>query len=89
VEIQGPKSPRCGHQPGVYGLDRPDPAAQRSDLPGNVRLLDLTRFFCYDGFCPAVIGNVLVYHDQSHLTVTYARTLAPFLGAEILAATGW
>jgi hypothetical protein len=24
-----------------------------------------------------VIGNALVYRDKSHLTATYARTLAP------------
>ena len=28
--------------------------------------------------CPAVIGGVTVYRDH-HLTVTYARTLAPYV----------
>jgi hypothetical protein len=52
-------------------------------------VLDLTELFCPDGFCAPVIGNVLVYHDNSHITVAYARTLAPFLGEAILEVTGW
>jgi hypothetical protein len=30
-----------------------------------------------------VIGGVNVYFDNNHLTVTYARTLAPFLYREL------
>ena len=29
--------------------------------------------------CPAAIGGVPVYFDATHLTTTYARTLAPYL----------
>lgn len=29
--------------------------------------------------CPAVIGGVVVYLDDNHLTWSYARTLAPAL----------
>ena len=42
-------------------------------------LLDLTPYYCRDGGCPAVIGGVTVYRDPHHLTVTYARTLAPYV----------
>lgn len=38
--------------------------------------VDLTRYFCIDGKCPAVIGGVFVYRDNAHITATYARTLA-------------
>ena len=31
--------------------------------------------------CPVIVGNVLVYRDDSHLTATYARRLAPRLAA--------
>jgi hypothetical protein len=33
-----------------------------------------------------VIGNVLVFADDDHLTVTYARTLAPLLAPQLQAA---
>ena len=43
-------------------------------------LIDLTSFYCNDTNCPAVIGHVVVYRDRDHLTATYVRTLAPYLG---------
>jgi len=43
-------------------------------------LIDLTPYYCNDTNCPAVIGHVVVYRDQDHLTATYVRTLAPYLG---------
>jgi hypothetical protein len=37
-------------------------------------------FFCRDSFCPATIGNVIVYRDTAaHVTASYARTLSPYL----------
>jgi len=89
VEVHGPTSPRCGSPAAQFGLDDPPPLARRTDVPRSVTLIDLTPLLCPDAYCPPVIGNVLVYHDNSHLTATYARTLAPFLGAAILEATGW
>jgi SGNH domain-containing protein len=54
------------------------PAAQ--GLPAT-RMLDLTSGVCPVKHCPVVIGNVLIYRDNHHLTATYARSLAPFLSA--------
>ncbi|HXI45785.1 MAG TPA: acyltransferase family protein [Candidatus Acidoferrales bacterium] len=45
-----------------------------------------TRFFCTDTVCPGVIGGLVTYFDASHMTATYARTVAPFIDAEVLAA---
>jgi hypothetical protein len=42
-------------------------------------LLDLTDFYCADGVCPTVIGGVTAYRDVHHLTVTYSKTLAPYI----------
>ncbi|MGG5257960.1 acyltransferase family protein [Phycicoccus avicenniae] len=41
-----------------------------------VHLLDLNDFVCPDTRCAPVIGHVLVFRDESHLTATYARSLA-------------
>ena len=43
----------------------------------DTHLIDITPEICPDNLCRAVIGNALVYRDKSHLTATYARTLAP------------
>jgi len=44
--------------------------------PG-AHLIDITPEICPQNLCRAVIGNALVYRDKSHLTATFARTLAP------------
>jgi peptidoglycan/LPS O-acetylase OafA/YrhL len=53
-----------------------------------VALIDMTDGVCDATICPMVIGNVMVWRDEHHLTKTYARTLAPFLGNRLLAAVG-
>ena len=43
----------------------------------DVKILDLTRYLCVKTDCQAVINGVLVYRDDSHLTATIVRALAP------------
>jgi peptidoglycan/LPS O-acetylase OafA/YrhL len=57
-------------------------AAERSKHE-KVAVIDPTRYFCQDGICPAVIGGVVAYFDSSHITATYAQTLAPFLEKDL------
>lgn len=67
----------------------PDPladAATRAIASGTqprVRLLDLSDSFCSSTQCQPVIGHVLVYRDQSHMTATYSATLAAALGQSV------
>nr|WP_245932225.1 acyltransferase family protein [Arthrobacter psychrochitiniphilus] len=65
-----------------------DPAASLNSING-AHMIDLTDQYCKDGNCPAVLGNVLVYLDDNHLTWDFARTMAPALGERIAASTGW
>jgi peptidoglycan/LPS O-acetylase OafA/YrhL len=46
-------------------------------------LVDMTDFYCTPRVCPAVIGNVAVHRDLTHVTRTFMATLAPYLGREI------
>jgi hypothetical protein len=50
--------------------------------PG-VTAVDITPYFCDSTFCHAVIGGVVVYFDDHHLTATYAVTLARVVGPEL------
>lgn len=62
------------------------------DFVGQFPLLkpiDLSDAICRPDTCRAVEGNVLIYRDPHHLTPTYMRTLAPELGRQIAAITGW
>jgi len=50
-----------------------------AEVPG-VGVMDMTATVCPDdGRCPAVIGNVLVYRQGTHLTKTYIDTAEPQL----------
>jgi peptidoglycan/LPS O-acetylase OafA/YrhL len=59
----------------------PEPAeqsVQQVDDP-DIRFADLTDHICAATVCHAVTGGVITYFDGSHLTATFARTLAPYL----------
>ncbi|WP_158604414.1 acyltransferase family protein [Nocardioides mangrovicus] len=47
---------------------------------------DPADWFCTSTECPAVVGNVLVYRNDSHMTVPYSRWLAPALRPVLRAA---
>jgi peptidoglycan/LPS O-acetylase OafA/YrhL len=48
-----------------------------------VRLIDLSRYFCDELDCHAVVGDVDVYSDGGHISKTYAETLSPYLGRAV------
>ncbi len=60
---------------------RADPLvdAARSVGSSNVKVIDLTRYFCDTRRCFTVVGGALVRHDESHLTQAFAATLGPFV----------
>ena len=77
---------RCGGTP--HDWRRIDPlydVANRLALP-DVSTLPVDRFVCTADFCPAVIGSIVVYFDGSHMTTTFARSIAPFIEDDVLAA---
>jgi hypothetical protein len=51
-----------------------------------VTLADLTDHICGPTVCSAVTGGVITYFDASHLSATYARTLAPYLAPVLTGA---
>ncbi|SLJ83130.1 acyltransferase 3 [Mycobacteroides abscessus subsp. abscessus] len=34
-------------------------------------------------------GNILIYHDEHHLTASYSRSMAPELGRRLGPILGW
>ncbi len=51
-----------------------------ADELSGVEFVDLSPWICPEDTCSAVIGRVLVYRQGSHITATYAETLAPVMG---------
>jgi hypothetical protein len=48
---------------------------------GGGRYDDITPLFCTATTCPMIVGNNLVYRDDNHVTIEYARALTPVVGA--------
>ncbi|MFC4003723.1 acyltransferase family protein [Prauserella oleivorans] len=91
--------PECVQQ---HGFDSRDCARLRSKLlapvppyesapgvPPNVSFLDFSEYFCPGELCPPVIGNVLVYMDDNHVSKAYMETLAPIASEELVRTLGW
>ncbi|GAB3238895.1 acyltransferase family protein [Glycomyces halotolerans] len=84
VDLHGADAAECAVDRDDY---YPDPEAfERLAVPEGVHKIDLTDRICGPEVCEPVVGNILVYRDDAHLTNTYAATLAPYLEAELLGA---
>ena len=46
-------------------------------------------WFCTTNACPTIVGNLLVYRDDNHMSVTYARFLAPLLDEAVGPVVDW
>jgi peptidoglycan/LPS O-acetylase OafA/YrhL len=62
--------------------------AARADKSGKVTALDLTSRFCKDGTCYGVVGGVVAYFDQGHMSATFSRTLEPEIEGPLARALG-
>ena len=90
--------PACiaaGHKPEVCGVARADALKDVNPLDAvagefpNITFVDLTDGMCDADYCPAVVGNILVWHDRHHLTTAFVRSFIPYLEPEIQRATHW
>jgi peptidoglycan/LPS O-acetylase OafA/YrhL len=79
---------RCGVERAAVYTSEP-PWAHLPDVPPNVRFVDLADRVCGPAFCPAVIGNVLVYLDDNHLTASYATSVADLIEGDVRSALGF
>lgn len=41
--------------------------------------VDTSEWYCQDGVCPPVIGNIYVYRDQNHISNAFAESTKPLL----------
>jgi hypothetical protein len=71
--------------PRSFALDSRVPEVERAaagDL--DVRVIDLTAYFCGQTHCPAVVGDLVVYRDASHITTQFAKTLTTQVERQLL-----
>ncbi|MDT8914708.1 acyltransferase family protein [Amycolatopsis sp. PS_44_ISF1] len=88
IRAHGSESSRCG-VPRDQLLAGTPPYDKIAGIPANVTFFDLSDYFCGRLECRAVVGNVLVYMDDNHVTGTFMATLAPVLERAMTAALGW
>lgn len=80
--------PECGRaRADVLGAR--DPLTTTPGIPDSLVPLDLTDALCTAEDCPAVVGNVLVYRDDDHISATYVRTVTPFLDTLLRRDAAW
>ena len=82
VERFGRDAARCSRARADL-LSPENPTLEVTEIEG-LYPLDFSRFFCNETTCPAVVGNVMVYHDTHHFGSTYARSLAPMLRDDLM-----
>ena len=71
----------CAGKPSKWiGVDYLTAAARRVAVDDpRVSWVNINKYLCRNGTCPAVIGGVIPYRDENHLTVTYTLSLVPYL----------
>ena len=63
----------------AYNQARHQAVNQALQMLGGVTLVNPANWICADNTCPAVVGNLLVFRDQSHLSVEFSRWLTPMI----------
>jgi peptidoglycan/LPS O-acetylase OafA/YrhL len=86
VAKYGPSSPRCSAPRGMADVPGQPISYAEQAVGGTVPVIDMNSLICEPATCSAVVGNVLVYSDDHHLTQAYALTLTPYLSAKLTAA---
>lgn len=76
-------------RPRAEQLAAVSPVPTAPGVPATAVHLDLSDAVCGPEVCDPVVGNVLVYRDDDHLTNTYVRTLAPVVGRQLRPGAPW
>jgi len=84
----GGNAQSCG-TPRARVLSPTDPAAPMAATRPRLHQIDLTRGICTPTFCPAIVGNIIVYKDWHHLSASYIRSLTDELGRRMGPALRW
>jgi peptidoglycan/LPS O-acetylase OafA/YrhL len=67
---------------GIHPAARRDVQRRAAQRAGAVDV-DTTRWLCAGRRCPVIVGNLLVFRDEQHLSTAYAAYLATPLGAAL------
>jgi hypothetical protein len=69
-------------RPGRLAVEREVAAKYDADF------IPTSDWMCTDTSCPVIVGNVLMYRDNSHITATASKFLAPYVDAALTSILG-
>jgi peptidoglycan/LPS O-acetylase OafA/YrhL len=70
--------------PGLVGYDNADIAAEQTAVArAGGTFVNVKPWFCAAATCPVIVDNLLVFRDNSHITVPYAAFLTPLVNDEV------
>ena len=69
--------------PRADGEEHGNLVAEAARATDGVGFVDMLPWFCDEELCHVAIGGVVTYIDEHHLSASYSRSLAPYLGAAI------
>ena len=64
-------------RPGRLGVEREVAAKYNADF------IPTSDWMCTESACPVIVGNVLMYRDNSHITATASEFLSPYIDAAV------
>ncbi|MGD0703438.1 MAG: SGNH hydrolase domain-containing protein, partial [Trebonia sp.] len=86
VAQHGRNSPKCEVPAARAILPDPPTVIASRDTGGKVKVIDMNSFICGPQECKPVVGNVLEYIDDRHLTAAFGATLTKYLEPRLLKA---
>ncbi|SCX30478.1 Peptidoglycan/LPS O-acetylase OafA/YrhL, contains acyltransferase and SGNH-hydrolase domains [Mycolicibacterium fluoranthenivorans] len=87
VTIGGDRTGECA-TPRSEAFPKPDTLVAAAQIVPGTTVIDLTPYYCNADRCPAVIGDVIVHYDATHISATYSRTLWQPIEEGVLRALG-
>ncbi|MET3961445.1 hypothetical protein ABIE44_001379 [Marmoricola sp. OAE513] len=88
IATEGSRYSNCDGDRKTWVKPEPVEGVVKALADPDIRFVDLNDNICEAKTCQAVTGGVITYFDGSHLTATYAATLAPYLGVPLLEMLG-
>lgn len=75
----------CSAEHGGERVTAIDEAIRRITDSLDVGYIEPWRWLCVGNVCPPIVGDILLYRDDNHLTATFSQWMGPVLEGEVAA----
>lgn len=81
------EAPSACSIPRAQALLDADPAVPLAEQIDNLKLVDMSPYFCTSESCTTVFNDILMYRDREHISAAYVRYLTDRLHRQLAAAS--